>query len=207
MRHWWCIESATILPPFGDLLASEQLSMQSGRGLFQSQMSMHDPIESARHAREVRSERLRLHPQHHLRSAVKRVWSAMVGRCHRPNSANYKWYGSRGVYVCDQWRHDSEEFFLWAVANGYSPGLSIERKDNDGPYAPWNCTFADMTTQANNTRRNRRLEWNGINLSMSQWSRRTGISRQLIYQRLGKGWPMEEVLSKPNRNREHKRYE
>lgn len=80
---------------------------------------------------------------HHL---YKR-WETMCSRCRYPSSPNYARYGGRGITVCEEWRDDPAAFIAWAEANGYQPGLELDRIDNDGPYAPWNCQF--ITHRAN----------------------------------------------------------
>jgi hypothetical protein len=70
-------------------------------------------------------------------------------KCHVKGHKNYVAYGARGIYVCDEWRPASGErgrqtlfaFLEWCLQNGWNEGLHLDRIDNDGPYAPWNCQF------------------------------------------------------------------
>lgn len=82
------------------------------------------------------------------------VWSGMKDRCNNTNNPSYKWYGNRGISVCNEWLNNFEVFKQWALSNGYMPGqkLQIDRIDNNGNYEPNNCRFVDCRTNIRNSR-------------------------------------------------------
>jgi hypothetical protein len=80
-----------------------------------------------------------------------RTWQAMKERCTLPTNKAFKHYGARGITVCDRWL-DSFENFL-ADMGERPPGLTLDRKNNDGNYEPSNCRWATQTEQVNNSRR------------------------------------------------------
>ncbi len=133
----------------------------------------------------------------HWKTKLYHVWSGMKSRCSNSNHSGYKNYGGRGICVCAEW----QQFFPfhdWAIANGYREGLSIERIDVGGDYCPENCTWADRIQQANNTRANRRIEFNGKNLTSRQWDRELGLREGVLSDRLNTlGWDLERAMTEP----------
>jgi hypothetical protein len=111
------------------------------------------------------------------------VWHGMVSRCKYVNGKNYHNYGGRGITVCDEWQ-EFEPFYEWAIANGYSDGLTIDRKDNDGNYEPGNCRWVGWNVQSNNKRTNRIIEHGGKTMNLSQWAARLGIKPNSLISRI-----------------------
>jgi hypothetical protein len=78
------------------------------------------------------------------------IWGGMMARCFNPNSKGYRFYGARGRTVCEEWK-DVRTFFEWALSNGYTDELTIERKNPTGNYESSNCEWIALKFQMQNT--------------------------------------------------------
>ena len=131
-------------------------------------------------------------------------YRSMMDRCYRKTAPNYPAYGGRGISVCGEW-HNPEVFGIWAEANGFQKGLTLERKDVNGNYCPENCTWATPKQQANNRRNTIILEWNGERKSIHQWADEMGVSASTLKNRYYLGWSVKEILSLPVTRRKPRR--
>lgn len=86
------------------------------------------------------------------RDPLYSAYKGMLTRCENPKSRNYRWYGAKGIKVCEDWRADFDAFRAWALANGWAPGLTLDRVDETKGYEPGNCAYE---TQSENSRRMR----------------------------------------------------
>ena len=127
-----------------------------------------------------------------------RTWVHMKSRCYNPRVPEYKWYGARGIKMCESWK-DSFEAFLADVGPKPGRGYSIDRIDNDGDYEPGNVRWATQAEQTANQQRNVKLTINGETQIMSEWARRYGLDVRLIHSRLKLGWSAYDAVTKPPR--------
>lgn len=130
-------------------------------------------------------------------SRLLRVWGAMIHRCYIPSDRAYPYYGGRGIGVCEEWQNSFETFQIWALSNGYREGMSIDRIDNNGDYCPQNCRWTNRIVQANNTRANHLITWNGVSHTLMEWSRYMGINHATLRHRIRQGWSVERALTEP----------
>lgn len=123
----------------------------------------------------------------------------MKARCYNENYPHYSRYGARGIKMCEAWRKVPAVFYEWALQNGYQSDLSIDRIDNDGNYEPGNCRWADLKTQANNTRRNIVIKWRGEVRTLAEWVEHLGLDYHKVNKRLQRGWTIKRAFTEPNK--------
>lgn len=127
-----------------------------------------------------------------------RIWAAMKNRSKNKSHRYYKIYGEAGILVCNEWM-EYIPFKEWALSNGYSEDLSIDRIDVHKGYYPENCRWANAITQANNTTRNHFIKIGEENKTIAEWSRESGIPAGVIWSRIHLGWDNESSVFKPVR--------
>lgn len=124
-------------------------------------------------------------------SPTYQTWRAMRARCLDANNEKYPTYGGRGIAVCERWG----DFANFLADMGERPeGLTLDRRDNDGPYAPDNCRWATGKEQRANQRVSQMLEFAGIRAFVTEWSDIVGINPRTIRSRLRSGWSTEQAL-------------
>ena len=97
------------------------------------------------------------------------IWQGIKARCYNSHNSRYDRYGGRVIVVCDEWKNDFAKFFEWAMSNGYSENLTIDRIDNDKNYEPDNCRWADTETQCNNRGTNINITIGNATKTLTQW--------------------------------------
>ena len=130
----------------------------------------------------------------------------MRERCYNKKHKSYENYGGRGIKVCDEWLESFVNFFEWAMQNGYQDNLTIDRIDNNGNYEPSNCRWVTYSEQANNKRNNRCYTYNGMTLTLKQWSERYHINYSALRDRLNRNIPFQDALTQTKEERKKKRY-
>ena len=129
---------------------------------------------------------------------IYRIWLGMKQRCFYEKSHNFEYYGGRGISVCEKWKNSFETFFE-DMKLPPTEKHSLERIDNDGNYCPENCKWATATEQMNNSRHCHYLTYQGETLTISQWTKKMGLTRSVIHARLKTGWTVDRTISTPIR--------
>ncbi len=91
-------------------------------------------------------------------SLLYRSYYNMRTRCNNENGTGYKYWGGKGIKVCDEWLENRQAFFDWAIENGYGPRLQLDRIDNNGDYSSDNCRWVTSSEQ-NRNRSDNTTDW------------------------------------------------
>ena len=134
--------------------------------------------------REELTERLTKHGM--SRSRLYKIWQGMRDRCENKNNPRYDDYGGRYIDVCPEWG-DFENFRDWAMSNGYSDDLSIDRENNNLGYSPENCRWADRITQQSNMRNNHYVTYADETKTLAEWSRCLNVRYSTLWYRINRG--------------------
>ena len=137
---------------------------------------------------------------HRTRLDMMRRWVSMHDRCYNPDSVSYRYYGGRGITVCERWF----EFQPFWDDMGQAPldewnqkTCSIGRIDNNGNYEPSNCRWETQAQQNRNTVRTKYLEYKGEIKTRIEWARQYNVGSRRLYERLRRGWTVERALNTP----------
>lgn len=130
------------------------------------------------------------------------IWNSMKQRCINSNNDAYKYYGARGIKVCDEWLNDFMNFYNWAINSGYQDNLTLDRINVNGNYEPNNCRWATMKEQSNNTRVNHLIKFNKETHTIAEWSEILNINKSILYDRINRSnMTIEEALTKKVRRK------
>jgi hypothetical protein len=130
--------------------------------------------------------------RHDTPTAEYGVWLDMRKRCRNQSHRSFKYYGGKGIKVCERWQ--TYENFLADMGRRPSPKHSIERRDSNGDYEPNNCRWATKSEQMRNTSYNRMLTLDGVTLCVVEWAERLGISVNTIRKRVYAGYTDAQAL-------------
>ena len=146
-----------------------------------------------------------------MHTRLSRIFNGLKVRCYNTKNKDYTLYGGRGIKLCDEWNNretvrdiegNNTKGFLafkkWALENGYTDNLTVDRIDVNGDYSPENCKWVTQKEQCNNKRNNHYITYNGKTQSLAEWARDLGIKRSTLSNRLNVyGWSVEKAFNHP----------
>lgn len=131
-------------------------------------------------------------------SRIYMIWAEMRRRCQSPKDRSYANYGGRGICVCDEWSCSFQQFYDWAVANGYTDALTIDRIDVNGDYTPENCRWIPKSEQSANRRSCLMIKYKGRTQNLKQWCDELGLNYKRTHNRITHlGMSFEDAISRP----------
>lgn len=121
----------------------------------------------------------------------------MHTRCTNPNHVYFKYYGARGIKVCERW--DKFENFFADMGPRPSPTHTLERKNNDLGYFKRNCRWATRKEQNQNMKSTHWVTFRGKTKALSVWCEELSIPyartvRRLLYLK----WSIKRALTTPH---------
>lgn len=141
-------------------------------------------------------------------SRVYTIYRNMKQRCHNPNHTSFDNYGGKGVKVCQEWRDSPSAFISWALSNGYTDELTIDRVDATKGYEPSNCRWISLSENSAIPHRGRTgnngngntpvlIEYNGKTQSLKDWANELDIPYKTLHRRVRSlGWSTEKAFTK-----------
>ena len=152
---------------------------------------------------EVTSNRTSTHNL--SKNKLYKLFYGIKQRCYEVNHKSYKYYGGKGIKICDEWLNDFQKFYDWSVANGYDKNAkygecTIDRIDTNKDYSPENCRWVSMNIQNKNKGNNRLITYNGETHCLKEWSEKLMINCKVLNSRINKyGWSIERAFTTPVR--------
>ena len=140
-------------------------------------------------------------------SHLNKIFNGIKQRCYNVNYNRYNDYGGRGIKLCPEWNNrelvphnkNTTKGFLafkeWALNNGFSDHLTIDRIDVNKDYSPDNCRWITYKEQANNRRNNRCITYNGKTQTIAQWAEELNMNPRKLRSRLRYGWSIEKAFN------------
>ena len=128
------------------------------------------------------------------------LFRSIIDRCTDKTNKDYKYYGARGIKLCDEWRHNPKKFIEYCLNEEWKEGLTIDRIDVNGNYEPGNIRFVDLHVQCANQRLSIRNTsgYKGVHYRKDEGKYRSyiGIGDKLIH--LGSYITKKEALDARN---------
>ena len=102
---------------------------------------------------------------------IGKIFSGMKSRCYNPNEKDYKYYGKKGVRICEEWLKNPADFEEWALSNGYKDNLTIDRIDANKDYCPENCRWISLMDNAKYKTSTKMLWVDGESHTGREWAK------------------------------------
>lgn len=129
------------------------------------------------------------------------VWSGAKRRCTNPDDRDFKHYGGRGITFNSKWMNNFKLFYDWAINNGWTEGLQLDRIENDKGYHPNNCKFSTSKQNCRNKRNNIRISYNGETKTLTEWAIVANMAYSCFWHRYKRGMEIKDIIETPIKKR------
>ncbi len=131
------------------------------------------------------------------RTRLGRIYNNMKKRCNNIRHESYKYYGAKGIKLCEEWNKNFDDFRDWSLSHGYDETKTIDRIDNSKGYFPENCRWSTPKEQGNNRRDNHEISYKGVTKTMTEWAEYLGIDYKTLSRRIYSGWSINKAFETP----------
>lgn len=125
---------------------------------------------------------------------LKSIRGNMLSRCLKENAKDYKYYGARGITVCDSWIKSLPSFIEWALRNGYKENLTLDRIDNNKGYCPENCRWVTIKEQRKNRDDLILIKIGEEEMCFKEWCDKFGLKYNSVYMKMKRGKTAKEAI-------------
>ena len=101
---------------------------------------------------------------------IKNIYNGILSRCYDKKDTSYKFYGGKGVQMCEEWLDDPKAFEDWAFENGYENDLTIDRIDSSKDYSPENCRWISLVDNSKYKSTTKVTTVDGISHTGKEWA-------------------------------------
>ena len=130
-----------------------------------------------------------------MKNRLYNIYQGMTKRCYYPDNQNYKYYGGKGIVICNEWKSNFSAFKKWALENGYQDNLTIDRINTNGNYEPSNCRWVSMKEQCNNRTSNHLITYKGKTQNLKQWCIELNLNYGIMESRINRyKWSIEKAF-------------
>lgn len=125
---------------------------------------------------------------------IYKRWWHMINRCNNPKDISYKNYGARGIKVCIEWLN-YDNFYEWAMQNGYRENLELDRIDTNEDYCPNNCRFISRVENSRNRRISLHYKCDNIDMPLAEIAKKYDVNYKTLWQRIKRdGMDIKEAV-------------
>lgn len=111
---------------------------------------------------------------------LNQILNGMIDRCYNEKDRAYRWYGAKGIKICNDWKNNRKNFEIWALNSGYEDNLTIDRIDENKDYCPENCRWVSLSNNSKYKSSTSYINVDGVIHTGQDWARELGFGQNMI---------------------------